>query len=174
MNLRKWLVISFLLLLSFTIAFFFATTFTHVSNESHIYCYSKSEQQYLESLSNYFKKHSDWKVVFHDINQSASLNVVLNITKRLSLFGVEFIPSIECPCDRGSTYDEILIRYGSPLIGFFHNDRLTAITVGVTINETLDKALIVNDEGVKVFTAFGLYSLGNESRTQLQEFFDRL
>jgi cytochrome c biogenesis protein CcdA len=63
-----------------------------------------------------------------------------------------------------------LIAYGSPLIGFFRNERLIAISIGITNYKTLDQVLMVDDENIKVFTPYYVYSLNN-ARIQFQEFF---
>ena len=47
------------------------------------------------------------------------------------------------------TQEESLKVFGSPLIGFFHNGKLTAITVRITDYKSLDQASIVNEENVK-------------------------
>jgi hypothetical protein len=62
------------------------------------------------------------------------------------------------------------MNYGSPLIGFFHDKRFIAITIGIIDYEVLDQALVVNDKHIKVFTPYGVRSLSDAS-IKLENFF---
>jgi len=167
---RIWLCAVRLLFALVLLSNSLAIAYAENASKAYVYCISKSFSS--EILSNYFKNRSDCAAVFHDLDDSTLKDRFLEIAKTLTVLGVEIVPPDAClPCVlKDLTWDEILVIYGSPLIGFFHQGRLAAITVGITNNESLDKALAVNDEDVKVFTLHRVYSLTNE-RIQLEEFF---
>ena len=169
---KLWIATCFLFI--FLILLFNSPTITYAqrSGEAYVYCFPRSYTS--EMLFSYFNNDSNWKIILHDLNNSALLDRFLNLTKTLSFLGVNVIPPHLCTsCElEHLTWDEILTAYGSPLIGFFRNERLTAITIGIIHHEILDQALMVNDENVKVFTPDNVHSLScKDVRTRLEELF---
>lgn len=126
-------------------------------------------------LLRFFENKSDWKITFYDLNDSSSLEKFLNITKTLIFLRVQVLPPDLClSCEMENlTLDEILTVNGQPLLGFFRDGRLTAITIGIVNYETLAQALMVkDDEGVRVFTPYEVHHLSDKGvRTRLEEFF---
>ncbi len=159
---------------------FSTITYAQKPKEVHVFGFSDSppSSPFLPSINvsdtllEYFENKSDLEVIFHDLNNSYALESFLKITNMLTILGIEIIPPEVCtPCKlKLLTQDELLTTYGSPLVGIFHNDRLTAIIIGITPYETLDEALMMHDEDVKVFTQHDIYSLSNV-QINLEEFF---
>jgi len=138
--------------------------------EAFVYCYPEAYRSGI--LLSYLSNSSDWKVTLCDLNDSVSLRRFFNLTQTLTVLGVEIFPSGLCtPCLlKRVTWDEIVLTYASPLVGFFRDGRLAAITIGTVNPETLDQALTADDEDVRVLTDYDAYSL-SEVSTQLEGFF---
>jgi len=136
-----------------------------------VYCYPEAYRS--QMLLTYLSNNSDWKVTLCDLNDSVSLRRFLNLTQTLTVLGVEVLPSglcTDCLLKR-VTLEEIYATYASPLVGFFRDDRLTAITIGSISHETLDQAIAADEEeDVRVLSDYYAYTL-SDVRTQLEGFF---
>lgn len=167
---KKWVTACFSLI--FLVLLMNGPSITHAQelNEAHVYCFPGSSSS--ELVFDFFESETEWKVVLHDLDKPASLDGFLTIIKTLSLFGVSVTPPDLClMCKlRHLSWEDILVIYDSPLVGFFRSERLTAITIGISDHETLNEAQAVNDDDVKVFTSYDVSSIGN-ARVQLQELF---
>lgn len=121
-----------------------------------VYIYSFPESPSSEILLRYFNNKSGWKVIDYDLNNSTYSYEFTKIVYTLATEGVEVVPPgicISCELAHGRTWEQIYLSYCSPLIGFFRNGRLTAITIAITDYNVLDQALMVDDKDcVKVFT----------------------
>jgi len=141
-------------------------------NEVHVYAFPESLGY--ERILRHYSSKPDWKIIFHDLNDSSSWARFLEIVTALRVQGVEVLPEGFClPCEiykEYFTWDDVWKGYASPLTGFLVDGRLTAMTVGVTDNETLDQADQVNDAPVRVFAHRQVYDLTDEDvRVQLEE-----
>lgn len=165
---RFLLFIFFVMLVSIPVA-----VLAQPSGEVYVYSFPKLRSS--EILSSYFNNKPDWKVILYNLNDSASMERFLNITKTLTVSGVSVIPPDLCvSCElKHLAWDEILTSFGSPLIGFFRNGRLTAITIAVTDYKVLDQALMVDvKNGVKILTSYKSFTLTDEDiRIQLEGVF---
>ena len=142
------------------------------SNTAYIYSFAElsSTKPLLRHLS-----ESNCEAVFHDLSNTTSSKRFLEIAETLRISGIQVTPPSLCiPCVRlHQTWDEILMGYSSPLVGFFCNGRLTAITLGITKFEILGQALsATGDSDVKVFALDEEYSLSDEDvRFRLEKLF---
>lgn len=141
------------------------------STTVHIYGFAESSPT--KSLIKYLFE-SDCEVIFHSLNESSSKMFGSKIVETLGSLGIEVTPPTiahssactRCEIPLFLYARALLMRYASPLIGFFRNGRLIAITLGITKFEILNKALnAVSDDGVKVFAFNNEYSLTDESIT---------
>ena len=146
------------------------------STKIHIYAY---ESPATESLLEYISK-TGCEVIFYSLNESSAVSSVNKIVVILDLIGVEAAPGIDAnvtSCRRceipQSFYAGVPLRLVSPLIGFFRNGRLTAITIGISKPEILDEAFkTAGDDYMKVFTPQKEYSITDENaRALLEELF---
>ena len=81
--------------LLFTLLFSFLTiAYAQEPSEVHVYYFPQSTSS--EALSNYFSNKTEWKVIWHNLNDSASLDSFLNIVKTLTALGVHVIPPDIC------------------------------------------------------------------------------
>jgi cytochrome c biogenesis protein CcdA len=139
---------------------------------SHVYIYTFPEYQSTEMLLSYFNNKSDWIVTSYDLNNSTYSAEFLKIVYILVTEGVGVVPPEMCtPCELyHHTWDEIYQIYASPLILFFRNGRVSAITIATADYEVLDQAVMVDIEDfVKVFRRDKTYSLTGEDATTLLE-----
>ncbi len=126
-----------------------------------------------ESLLKYFSE-TNCEAVFHDLNNTTSSERFLKIAETLRASGIHVTPPSLCiPCERlHQTWNETLMGYASPLVGFFWNGRLTSITIGIAKSEVLDKALSAKrDSDVKVFAFDSEHSLSDEDAKALGDLF---
>lgn len=133
------------------------------SGEVHIYGFPESPSS--ERLLGYFDNKSDWEAIFHSFNDPSSSERFLKIVEMLRVSGIQVTPPESCiACELlHMTWDEILMGYSSPLVGFFRNGRLTAITLGIARSDILDRALAARGDDVIVFALSNEYSLRDQS-----------
>jgi len=145
-----------------------------IQQSSEVYVYAFLGSPDAERILTFLKGKSGWRVLFYDLNDSSSSSATfLNIVARLEVHGVEVLPTGLCiPCEmQDLAWDEIRIRYSSPLAIFLASGRLSAITVGTTDEEILDQASNVRADGVKVLAHYNVYTLTDESvRDELEGF----
>jgi len=145
-----------------------------VQQSAEVYVYGLPESPSSEIILKYFDGKSDWAVTFYGLNDSSSSERFLKMVQTFPVLSVNVLPPRTClPCTmKHLNWADIWMLYASPLLGFFRNGRLTAITIGVTDYETLDQALIMNAEYVKVFTRYDVRTLSDEDvKVQLGKFF---
>jgi len=134
-----------------------------------IYIFPESPNS--ESLLNYFF-NINGSVIHYSLKDPSASERFLAIIRILIVLGVEVTPP-DMPCFDclNLTWDDLLMIYDSPLVGFFHNGKLTAISIGITDYKILDQAFLVKDEKVKIFTLYGsnIHLLNDEeTKTQLE------
>ena len=173
-KLGKRQVLVFLLATLFVLAVDFPVH-TCVQQFNEVYLYAFSESLSSERVLEFLDSKPNSEVISYDLNDSSSSERFINIVATLRVQGVEVVPAGSClPCElynRYFTLDEVWKGYASPLMGFFSNGRLSAITVGITDDDALDQAIRSNSEHVKIFARHNVYSLTDESvRVQLEEF----
>jgi len=147
-------------------------SFAYVQRSNTVYVYGFEESPTTESLLGYLSR-SDCEVVFRRLNES-SRDEFLKIVELLRVLGVEVTPPDLCiQCELlHLTWNEILMGHASPLIGFFRDGRLTAITLGTAEFEILDRALAVRSDGMKIFALDTEYSIQDDDvRLKLEELF---
>jgi len=118
-----------------------------------------------ENILKYFNQ-KNWRIIFYDLNRSASSERFLQLMETLMVSGVSVIsPRLCISCLLGKlSWKEIMIIYASPLIGVFRNGELTAITIGITDYKTLDQASTINiNDAVRIFTPHKVYDISDEA-----------
>jgi len=142
----------------------------------HIYAYESPDT---ESLLKCISKMG-YEVIFYSLNESSAVSFANKIVVMLDMIGVEAVPVMNpnvTSCRRceipQSFYAGVPMEYVSPLIGFFWDGRLTAITIGISKPEILDEASkTASDDCIKVFTPQKEYSITDENaRALLEELF---
>ena len=146
---------------------------TCVQQSNEVYVYVFPETLSYERILEYVNSRSDWEVIFYNLNDSSSAERFLNIIATLQVQGVDVLPTGLCiPCElQQYTWDEIWTTYAAPLTGFFSNGRLSAVTVGISYHETLDRAAEAKADRVEVFAHHSAYILTDEDvRSQLETY----
>lgn len=144
--------------------------------DNRVYVYGFPDSTDSRTLLNYLDNKSDWEVFFYDLNNTYGQNRTLELIKVFKVINVNFLPPDVCP---SCNLDQIMfysldywVNSTSPLAGFFHNGKLSAITIGLSSHEVLDQALAADSEQVKVFTYDNTYTIDDESiRARLGELF---
>jgi len=136
--------------------------------------YSFPETYRSEILFSYFNNKSDCKVIFHSLNDSAASETFLEILNILVMQSVKIVDFCSS-CIPRDIWTEIRKIHVQPLIGFFHQGNLTAITVGNINYAILDVAFMraPNPNGdVEIFTPYGVYHLSDKGiKARLEELF---
>jgi cytochrome c biogenesis protein CcdA len=111
-------------------------------NTDEVFVYVFAYTASTDSLTQYFGNRSDCTVHFFDLSNATHSKAFVTIVNLLTREGVEVLPPELCSsCELyHHTWDEILLTYASPLIGFSSNRRLMTITIAVTDIGTLDWA----------------------------------
>jgi len=146
----------------------------YAEQPGEVYVYGFPESPSSETLLRYFDSKSNWQTIFYKLEDSSSSERFLKIVEMLRALGIEVTPPESCTsCELlHLTWKDILKGHASPLVGFFRNGRLTAITLGIAKLEILDRALKAGDDDVKVFALGKEYSLRDESvRVSLERLF---
>ena len=146
----------------------------YAEQPGEVYIYGFPEFPSSETLLRYFDSKSNWQTIFYKLEDSSSSERFLKIVEMLRALGIEVTPPESCTsCELlHLTWNDILKGHASPLVGFFRNGRLTAITLGITKLEIIDRALTAGDDDVKVFALGKEYSLRDESvRVSLERLF---
>jgi len=146
---------------------------TYIQHPIEVDIYSFPETFILKMIG-YFNNKSDCKVIFHSLNDSANSERFLKIVNTLVVQGV--VIKHFCPCGESDvTQNDIWLTYVQPLVGFFHEGELMAMTVGSIDYKILDEAFMMTPNGdVKIFTPYGVYSLADEDiRVRLEELFEK-
>lgn len=161
---HKWRIIA-CFLFTFSVLLMSIPIKIFAQKSNRVYIYDIQESNFPETLINYLKNKPCWEVTSFSLNDTPSLDRFLKIVQILKILGIEFIPTDVCiSCIYGHiSWNEIWPVYASPLMGFFSEGRLVAITVQVSNCEVLDQviALNVKDE-VKIFTPYEAHSLSDE------------
>ena len=136
------------------------------SNEAYIYIsYEYRSPEVYSRVADYFEVKNGWRAVYYNLDDSSTLDRFLQIAHMLEVNKVNLLPPdvcISCLLSH-STWREIYLMYASPLIGFFRDGKLTAITVGVFNQTILDEASSVDkEEYVRVFTSYAVVTLTDE------------
>jgi len=128
-----------------------------------VHVYDKLQPSSQPSYMSYFHI-SNCDVVFHNLDDPSG-NSFSEIVQTLMIWGIKITPPEACiSCLLAhQTWDELVRNYASPLIGYFHKGRLTAMTLGINDIGILEKALAFEGDQVKIFTRSSEYSLKNES-----------
>jgi len=164
---------AFLFSLFILLDFFPSIIAAQVSTE--VYVYSFLESPSLERIKSYFINKSDLVITIYDLNNESYSDELLKIVKILAMQGIQFLPPKTCiTCELSHfTWKEIYLRYSRPLILFFRNKRLRAITIASSNHDTLDQALVSSGEHVKVFMRDGtVTSIDEEARSQIELLFN--
>ena len=136
------------------------------SNEAYIYIsYEYRSPEVYSRVADYFEVKNGWRAVYYNLDDSSTLDRFLHIIHTLEVNKVNILPPdacISCLLSH-STWREIYLMYASPLIGFFRDGKLTAITVGVFNQTILDEASSVDKgEYLEVFTSYAVFTLTDE------------
>jgi len=170
-KLGMWQIACFLLFILFVISVNASlAVFADSQGEAYIYSFRETSSEMLS----YFSDKSDWIVTHYDLNDSTYSEELIKIVRTLGTQGIDILPPEIClPCELNYfTWEEIYLFRASPLIGFFRNGKLTAITVAVTDRNVLDQALLVDiEDGAKVFTLYETFNLTEDSRIELEKVF---
>jgi len=128
----------------------------------YIYCFPESPSS--QRLLRHFGNKSDWNIIVYSLKDPDSSDRFLKIVETLRLLAIQVMPPELCiPCElQHLEWNDVLMSYTSPLVGFFRNGKLTAITVGITQLEILDIACATSDNGVTVFTYSNEHPLNDE------------
>lgn len=174
-KLRKSLIVAFFLL-TFPGIVVSSTAVEHSQKINEVYIYGFLNSTISRTVLDYLNNRSEWEVTFHNLNDSNNQNRTLELIKVFKVVNVNFMPPDVCPsCELEHSKFfplDFWINFTSPLIGFFHNGRLSAITIGLTSHEILDQALAVEPEQVEVFTYDNTYTIDDETvKTRLEELF---
>lgn len=140
------------------------------STRLRIYIFAESSD--IGTLLPHFSE-SDYEVIFYSLNES-SYERFFNILETLMIFGVKVIPPDLCiSCGlQDLTWTELLMLYATPLLGFFFDEKIIAITLGINGSDVLYQAITASDNDVKVFTVDKTYSLNDEGvRIELENLF---
>ena len=146
---------------------------SHSQSECVIYIFGFKESLNVKILLEYFSG-LDHKVVLYDLNESSFRDKFLEIVETIRLMGVSVIPPEICiSCELSHfSWNEVLIASNSPLIGFFRNGRLVAVTLGTTKPEVLEEALNAENNSVEVFSQDDEYFINDEKiRNKLEKLF---
>lgn len=151
-----------------------AVGYSQKINEVYIFGFLDSTNT--RTLLGYLNNRSDWEVIFYDLNETSGQNRTLELIKVFKVVNINFMPPDVCPsCEHEHSMFfslDFWINSTSPLVGFFHNGKLSSITIGLSSHEILDQALAADSEQVKVFTYDNTYTIDDESiRTRLEELF---
>ena len=125
-----------------------------------------------QSLLN-FLNSSEYHVIIYNINDSSWENFS-KIVDTLMTYGIKITsPKQElCPGCHVGSWKSFLIDYANPLIGYFRENRLVAITIGVTDVDTVKRILSLKNGKLYIFTRYTEYSFYNESmRVKLENLF---
>ena len=156
-----------------------ANVFAHQSSgEVCIYLYKSST---LEKLLSYFNSKPELNITVYNITDPILYERFFEIINMLRIFVIDKNQSADrdrlktcLGCELKRLAQKEIIKLSSPpLIGFFYNRKLSAVTIGITDKNIIDKALEVNikDHAI-VFTPNGTYILNDEAvRTRLEELF---
>jgi cytochrome c biogenesis protein CcdA len=151
-----------------------SVVFSEMSCEVYIYSFTKSSSS--EKLSSYFNNKSQCVVAYYDLNDGNYSVEFLKIIYVLTGLGIKVVPQglcTSCLLDH-YTLNEIYQMFAFPLVVFFRDGRLTAITIATTDYEVLDQALVNAEKDVKIFAVEKTYTLTNEdTRNQLEKIITR-
>jgi len=153
--------------------FSLSTIGAQISTE--VYVYSFPESRILDDIKSYFSKNLHATITIYDLNNVSYSDDFLKIVGILGMEGVQVVPPEICtPCLLSHfTWEEIYLLYSSPLILFFRDERLTAITIASSNHDTLDQALASSRDNVKVFIRDGtVTSIDEEARAQIENLFN--
>jgi hypothetical protein len=161
----------FVIFLSIFFVMLVITSLIRPSGEVHIYSFPESNSS--KTLSVYFNSKPGLKVISYSLDKPSYSSRFLEIIYVLMTKGVEITPPvcILCELSHGMTTEEIYLSYCSPLIVFFRNGRLTAITIATTDFNVLNQALMVDDgEHVKIFMRYKTFNLtSRDDRVRLEK-----
>ena len=114
------------------------------------------------------------KITIYYLKNENYSDKFLEIISILAKQGVQTVPPGVCaPCElQYLSWREIYQRYSSPLLLFFHDERLTAITIASSSRRTLDQALAYSGKTVKVFLRDEtVISIDEETKRQIELLF---
>ncbi|MGQ9781885.1 MAG: cytochrome c biogenesis CcdA family protein [Nitrososphaeria archaeon] len=137
-----------------------------------VHVFRRPESSSQGTLLDYLGR-SGCDIRLHDLDpswNSSFSRIVLTLMVR----GVRIQPPEACvSCQLvHQSWDDLLNDYAAPLVGYFHEGRLTAMTLGITDVEVVEEALSLKGDCVEVFTRNSRYTLSNESvRIKLEELF---
>jgi hypothetical protein len=161
----------FVIFLSTFFVMLVVTLLIRPSGEVHIYSFPGSNSS--KTLSAYFNSKSGLKVISYSLDNPSYSSRFLEILYVLMTKGVEITPPVcvLCELSHGMTMEEIYLSYCSPLIVFFRNGRLTAITIATTDYNVLNQALLMDDEEhVEIFMQYKTFNLTSEDdRVQIEK-----
>ena len=136
-------------------------------SECIVYIYGFADSPSTKLIVKHFSQRG-CEIVFLELNESC--DKFMKIVEALRLLGVQVIPPEQCiQCMLlHRSWNEILTSYASPLICFFHDGRLKAITVGIISSEILTEASSFRDKYVKVFSLNNEYAISGEDAARLE------
>jgi len=157
---------------------FFPIVISARTDMHEVYIYGFAGLNSSKTVLEYFGNKTCCEITFYNLNDPERSERFLEIVNVFQILGVKILPSNKClSCTmRKLPWKEIWTIFASPLIGFFHDGDLTAVTIGVIDPEILDQALISDDRSeIKVFTSNGIYDLRDEGSIAIIEnlFFDK-
>lgn len=142
-----------------------------------VYIYDFPDFPSFREIENYFSKRPEIKTTLYCLNDSDHLKKFLEMVNLLVTQGVPVLPPGFCtPCEmaKGLNWQEIYVRYSTPLILVFQGGRLMSIVILRYDASTLDKALEHSDDAAKVFLYYHYEDavlLSEDARIKIEELF---
>lgn len=129
---------------------------------AHVYAELDYSEQ--KALVEYLDR-SGCDVVLHDPKVMSWNSSFSQIVLTLMVRGIRIQPPEACvSCQLAhQTWEELLRDNALPLVGYFHDGRLAAMTLGITDLGIIKEALSSNGESMEIFTRNSRYTLSNES-----------
>jgi len=152
----------------------FSQYIVYAQTSVEVYVYSFTESPSLERIKDYFINEYGLTITIYDLNNESYPDELLKIVKILAMEGVQVLPPETCiSCELSHfTWQEIYLRYSPPLILFFRDKKLTAVTVASDNYDTLDQALGSPGDHVKIFVRDRpAASIDDEARDRIETLF---
>lgn len=141
-----------------------------------VYIYGLSGSRILEKMRNYFNSSLGVSVTLYNLDEPRALDEFLSIINLLIREGINVFPPHICtPCElqHGLKWQDVYVRYLSPLLLFFRGERLNAIVISLFDQELFDQIMKNSEDAAKLFlwNKSNIIKLNEEVRTQIEELF---
>lgn len=168
---------SYALILAFILYLSLGITAVNSGSSIEVYIYDFPEFPSFKEIEKYFSGLPEIRTTFYCLNNSDHFKEFLEMVNILVTNGLPVLPPDFCtPCEmaKGLNWQEIYVRYSTPLILIFQDGRLTSIVILRCDASTLDKALAHSDDAAKVFLHYHYEDdvlLSEEARIKIEELF---